>query len=132
MKAFVGVLLLVGSVMVYFHSVFGVLVLVAAAWAVPMVVREIHDERAAVDRRRSVTSDDPGCSGQEPVPPAVGSAALGGLRTASIRNKSWCRATALVAAVIATGQPGSFGSRTWNDKRKSARMALNTKPNDYK
>lgn len=54
MKAFVGVLLVVGSVMVYCHWMLGVLVLVAGAFMWPMVVREIHDKRVgrSVGRRR--------------------------------------------------------------------------------
>jgi hypothetical protein len=53
MKWFVGVLLPVGCVLVYFHWVFGVVVLVAAAWAVPMVIKQIHDRRHPTGHSRA-------------------------------------------------------------------------------
>ena len=50
MKALLGLVLLVGCLMVYCHWVLGVLVLVAAAWAVPMVVHQIHEKHTAAGR----------------------------------------------------------------------------------
>jgi hypothetical protein len=51
-KILVVVGLLAGCAMVYEHWILGVLVLVAAAWAVPIVIHQIHDDHTAVERRR--------------------------------------------------------------------------------
>jgi hypothetical protein len=47
MKSLIGPLFLVGLVMVYRRLVIGVVVLVVAAYWVPIVIRQIHDRRAA-------------------------------------------------------------------------------------
>ncbi|MDT5068333.1 MAG: hypothetical protein QOK02_4488 [Mycobacterium sp.] len=52
MKILVAAGLLVGCAMVYEHCILGVLVLIAAAWAVPIVIHQIHEDHTAVERRR--------------------------------------------------------------------------------